>query len=177
MPGYFLLGLALSLATTLPLAWKWVLGVRRTAVVVAALSLSTGMLMELTAPFFAHDVGILARAGGNWLLTLTAASALLAYRFYRDPERDVLREKRRRQRPASSRMREVRALVDRARFRVHPVDRVGPGGNFDERLETAQPGIEGKRAALEPCRCRQRTAAATRCRSSHGHRSRRTKRW
>jgi len=89
MPGSFLLGLALSLASTLPLAWKWVLGVRRTAVVVAALSLSTGMLMELTAPFFAHGVGILARAGGNWLLTLTAASALLAYRFYRDPERDV----------------------------------------------------------------------------------------
>jgi phosphatidylserine decarboxylase len=88
MPGYILLGLVLSLTTTLPLAWKWALGMRRTAVAVAALSLSTGILMELTVPFD-RAVGILVKGGANWLLTLAAAFALLAYRFYRDPERTV----------------------------------------------------------------------------------------
>ncbi len=89
MPGYFLLGLAWSLTTTLPLAWKWVLGMRRTAVAVAILSLSTGMLIEVTASFFDHPVGLLLKAGANWVLTLAAAFALLAYRFYRDPEREA----------------------------------------------------------------------------------------
>jgi phosphatidylserine decarboxylase len=89
MPGYVLLGLALSLTTTLPLAWKWVLGMRRTAVAVAILSLSTGMLIEVTASFFDRPVAPLLKAGANWLLTLVAAFVLLAYRFYRDPEREV----------------------------------------------------------------------------------------
>ena len=57
MPGYFLLGLALSLTTTLPLAWNWVLGVRRTAVAVAALSLSTGILIEVPGVAHAHCSG------------------------------------------------------------------------------------------------------------------------
>jgi phosphatidylserine decarboxylase len=89
MPAYVLLGLALSLATTLPLAWKWALGLRRTAVAVTALSLATGMLTEIMAPFFEHGGGILLKAGANWLLTLVAAFGLLAYRFFRDPERKV----------------------------------------------------------------------------------------
>jgi phosphatidylserine decarboxylase len=89
MPGFLLIALALSLTTTLPLAWKWVLGVRRAAVAVAALSLSTGMLIEKTASLFANSGGILLKAGANWAMTLAAAFAFLAYRFYRDPERKV----------------------------------------------------------------------------------------
>jgi phosphatidylserine decarboxylase len=89
MPAYILLGLAWSLATTLPLAWKWALGIRRTAGAVAALSLSTGMLMEMTAPLFQDAAGIPIKAGVNWFLTLAAAFALLAYRFFRDPDRKV----------------------------------------------------------------------------------------
>jgi phosphatidylserine decarboxylase len=89
MPDHILPALALSLATALPLAWKWVLGMRRTAVAIAALSLSTGVLVELAAPWLPHGAGILMKATTNWLLTLGTAVALLLYRFYRDPERDV----------------------------------------------------------------------------------------
>jgi phosphatidylserine decarboxylase len=89
MPAGTLLGLALSLATTLPLAWKWALGMRRTAVAVAALSLSAGVLIAVLVPSFRQSGGILLEAGANWLLTLMAAFALLAYRFFRDPERKV----------------------------------------------------------------------------------------
>src|SRR5206468_12114604 len=87
-----LIGLAVSLLTILPLAWKWALGVRRTAVAVAALSLSIGMLMEVSAPYFEHaDASTMVKAGTIWLLTALAAFALLVYRFYRDPERTVPR--------------------------------------------------------------------------------------
>jgi phosphatidylserine decarboxylase len=86
MAAYLLLGLAASLTTTLPLAWKWMLGVRRTAVAVTGLSLSTAMLMEKMAP---SGTGTLQKAGANWLLTLLAAFGLVAYRFFRDPERQI----------------------------------------------------------------------------------------
>jgi phosphatidylserine decarboxylase len=89
MPAYILLGLGLSLMTSLPLAWKWVLGMRRTAVAVTALSVAISMMMEMTAPLFQHAGGMLLKAAANWLLTLLAAFSLLAYRFFRDPEREV----------------------------------------------------------------------------------------
>jgi phosphatidylserine decarboxylase len=40
-----LLGGLLALLTALPLAWKWGLGVRRTAVVLAALAMLSGLLV------------------------------------------------------------------------------------------------------------------------------------
>ncbi len=89
MPVYLMAGLALSLATALPLAWKWLLGMRRTAVAITALSLSTGILVEIAAPWFLGGAGILVKAATNWFLTIAAAVALLAHRFYRDPERKV----------------------------------------------------------------------------------------
>jgi phosphatidylserine decarboxylase len=89
MPAYILLGLAWSLAATLPLAWKWALGMFRTALAITALSLSAAVLMEMAAPVFENRAGILTKAATNGLLTLAAAVALLAYRFYRDPERNV----------------------------------------------------------------------------------------
>ena len=61
---------------------------RRTAISVIALSLAAGLLM-LAVPGLRHADGILMKACVNWLLTMGAAAVVLAYRFYRDPERDV----------------------------------------------------------------------------------------
>jgi phosphatidylserine decarboxylase len=80
-----LLGVLLALATALPLAWKWGLGVRRTAVVVAALAVLSGLLVRSALQVVA--ILPVLQAGIVWFLTLAAALALLAYRFYRDPER------------------------------------------------------------------------------------------
>jgi phosphatidylserine decarboxylase len=87
MLDYTLLGTLLALMTTLPLAWKWQLGVRRTAFVVVILSLLSGLLIAVLG----NRIGINAalRAGFVWLLTLAAAFAILAYRFYRDPKRQA----------------------------------------------------------------------------------------
>jgi phosphatidylserine decarboxylase len=86
--SFLLLALVLSLVSTLPLAWKWVLGMRRVAATVVAISLCTG-LMILAVPAARNADSILIKAGVNWLLTLVTAVAVLAYRFYRDPERSV----------------------------------------------------------------------------------------
>lgn len=83
------LALALALATTLPLAWKWQLGVRRTAAVVALLSLVTAVPAQFASRSVAFPDSIPAQAVLNWILTLSAALALLLYRFYRDPEREI----------------------------------------------------------------------------------------
>src|SRR6267142_1990276 len=85
MKDYMLPGLILCLLTTLPLAWKWQLGVLRVAGIVLALSTLSSLI-----------VGPLGGPAGLepwqqcfliWLLTMGAAIAILAYRFYRDPER------------------------------------------------------------------------------------------
>lgn len=74
-------GVALALLLTLPLAWKWQLGVRRVALVVALLGLGSGLAL---APLeLAPIVQSMLVCG----LALVAASGILAYRFYRDPER------------------------------------------------------------------------------------------
>lgn len=88
MPDFFVPGLALSLATTIPLAWKWALGIPRTALAVAVLSLLTAALLDMTG-FLENADSLLVKATVNWLLTLAAAFALLVHRFYRDPERTV----------------------------------------------------------------------------------------
>jgi phosphatidylserine decarboxylase len=87
MLNYTLLGTLVALMTTLPLAWKWQLGIRRTAFVVVVLSLLSGLIIA----FLGNMIGINAvlRPGLVWLLTLAAAFAILAYRFYRDPKRQV----------------------------------------------------------------------------------------
>jgi phosphatidylserine decarboxylase len=80
-----LAGGLLALGLALPLAWKWELGVRRVALAVSALAVAAAAIvvaldgaLELSAV-----VRVLAVAG----LTLAGAFAILAYRFYRDPER------------------------------------------------------------------------------------------
>lgn len=97
MLRFLLLSLALSLTTVLPLAWKWQLGMRRTAVAVVFLSLMTGALTEVAVPLvqradgfpFQDSNGVLLKAGVNWLLTVWGAFAVALYRFFRDPERTV----------------------------------------------------------------------------------------
>src|SRR5437868_1578009 len=80
-----LLGLLLCLLTTLPLAWKWQLGVLRVGGVVLALSTLSGLIVALLGGWAKLDpwqeVFLI------WLLTMGSAAAILAHRFYRDPER------------------------------------------------------------------------------------------
>jgi len=80
-----LVGALLVLITTLPLAWKWGLGVRRAAVVVVALTLLSSLFVGLLGTWVM--ITPMLRLALVWLLTLMVAIALLAYRFYRDPER------------------------------------------------------------------------------------------
>jgi phosphatidylserine decarboxylase len=69
----------------LPLAWKWQLGMRRTSVALAVLSvLAAGVVLAVGAGS-GLSVGVRVLLGAA--LTLSAAFALLAYRFYRDPDR------------------------------------------------------------------------------------------
>ena len=84
-----ILGVALSLATTLPLAWKWNLGMRRTTLAVACLGLLTGGLTGIVVSYLQLATSMHLEAVVNWILTLSAALALLLYRFFRDPERTV----------------------------------------------------------------------------------------
>jgi phosphatidylserine decarboxylase len=84
-----LLGSGLSLATLLPLAWKWKLGLRRTSLAVAALGVLTGAMTEgVTSLFPLADASSLPlRMSANWILTVGAAGSLLFFRSFRDPER------------------------------------------------------------------------------------------
>jgi len=84
-----LLATTLSLVTTLPLAWKWQLGMRRTAVAVAGLSVLAGLVIERILWSLRAPIGIESTVVLTWLLTLGAALGLLLYRFFRDPERTV----------------------------------------------------------------------------------------
>jgi phosphatidylserine decarboxylase len=76
-----LVGILLALALAVSLAWKWQLGVRRvgiaTAVIAAAVALATAPT-GLSGP---------ARAAVIAAATLVIAFAILAWRFFRDPER------------------------------------------------------------------------------------------
>ena len=76
-----IIGGLLALATGLPLAWKWELGVARSALTLAVLAVAAGALATL--------VGLDGLAGTAfvWLLTVALATALVLWRFFRDPER------------------------------------------------------------------------------------------
>jgi phosphatidylserine decarboxylase len=80
-----LVGIATAVALTLPFAAKWQLGVRRVAVSVAGLGIAAAIVVLLLD----RAVGLpsLAVSGLVVALDLAAALAILAYRFYRDPER------------------------------------------------------------------------------------------
>lgn len=87
MQGFMLAGFLLALLTALPLAWKWQLGVRRAALVLGAFAaLGSGIvsLIRNDVPFDEWIAACLV-----WFLSVGGAVALLAYRFYRDPERNA----------------------------------------------------------------------------------------
>jgi phosphatidylserine decarboxylase len=83
-----LLGLLFALLTTLPLAWKWQLGVRRTTVFIIILALLFGLVVSFLGNMLAFNTML--QATLIWILTLAAAFMVLTYRFYRDPERMAL---------------------------------------------------------------------------------------
>lgn len=78
-------GSAAALLTALPLAWKWGLGVRRVAPVMCGLVLLSMVTATSLARFGVLRVEQAAVA--VWASSLAMAFSLLAYRFYRDPER------------------------------------------------------------------------------------------
>lgn len=82
-----LVGAGLALIITLPLAWKWQLGMRRVAGGVVILSVLNGLAVAGLGSVFAIDAVL--RPVLVWLLTLALALAVLAFRFYRDPERQA----------------------------------------------------------------------------------------
>jgi len=78
-------GALAALLTALPLAWKWQLGLGRSATVVSAVALAAALVVVGIA-----EVVAVPRAAGAavvWLSTLAVVAALVGYRFYRDPER------------------------------------------------------------------------------------------
>lgn len=80
-----LIGAALAVLTALPLAWKWQLGMARAAIVVCAFAAVA--LLVIAGIDAALSINRVLAAAAVWLLTVSLAAALVAYRFYRDPER------------------------------------------------------------------------------------------
>jgi phosphatidylserine decarboxylase len=79
------IGGLVAVAIAVPLAWKWELGVARVAAAVAALAIPSAAVVALLsdAVSLGQELsGVLVCA-----VTLAAAFGVLAYRFYRDPER------------------------------------------------------------------------------------------
>lgn len=85
MDHYVLLGVLLALLTALPLAWKWQLGVLRVALMVVLLCLLAAVVVS--TPALSRALTDSEKAGLVWLLAMAMAFGLLAYRFYRDPDR------------------------------------------------------------------------------------------
>ncbi len=81
------IGMLLALIMMLPLAWKWQLGVLRIGVLVTVMALLSGLVVALLGKWL--SIPLLLQVGLTWLIAVLAAFAFLAYRFYRDPERNV----------------------------------------------------------------------------------------
>lgn len=77
-------GLVAALAM-LPLVWKWQLGVRRCIAGLLAIAVLAGAAALALGSATQLSVGVLGLAGAAF--TVLGALAILAYRFYRDPER------------------------------------------------------------------------------------------
>lgn len=80
-----LVGALLALTVLSMLAWKWQLGIRRVLLFGAVESLLCAVLV--TAADTTHDP--LQQATLVAVVAITVAFVVLAFRFYRDPERDV----------------------------------------------------------------------------------------
>lgn len=86
MPDYVIWATVLTLATTLPLAWKWRLGMLRAGMYALALSMLVAVV--LTAGRWLA-VGVIAGTLIMWSATVIAAAAGLLIAFFRDPERPI----------------------------------------------------------------------------------------
>lgn len=87
MLSFTLLGTLGALFLAMPLAWKWQLGVRCVALMVLVLGILSGLVVAGLGD--AVQANSLVRPGLVCLLTLAASISVLAYRFYRDPERAI----------------------------------------------------------------------------------------
>jgi phosphatidylserine decarboxylase len=87
MHGYLFLGAGLTLATALPLGWKWQLGIARVAVAVLAGSML--MASVLTAVNSFVDLTAVIGTLAMWGATLAACLMALLALFFRDPDRAV----------------------------------------------------------------------------------------
>src|SRR5690606_34916043 len=85
MISYLVAGGLAALGTALALAWKWQLGLRRTAVAVTALATASATVVTMLGNALALSGRV--RAVLTGASTLAGAFAVLAYGFYRDPER------------------------------------------------------------------------------------------
>ena len=85
MPDYVVGGTALALATGVPLAWKWQLGVLRACVYLLAVSMLVAVALTGAGRWLAFTpiTGTLAM----WGATLLVALASLLIVFFRDPDR------------------------------------------------------------------------------------------
>ena len=81
-------GGALALGFCLPLAWKWELGVRRVGIAVALIAVVSGVVVAVVDSA-ADGLPFVLRAFLVAALTVAIAVAILAYRFFRDPERQA----------------------------------------------------------------------------------------
>ncbi len=84
---HILLTLLLTWLFTLPLAWKWQLGVLRIALIDLGIGLAASFFVTLLAQ--ALSLNLIWSTGISWGLALMGVFGFLAYRFYRDPERAV----------------------------------------------------------------------------------------
>ena len=78
--------LVVAAAFCLPLAWKWELGVRRVGIAVALIAVLSGVVVAVVDSA-ADGLSFVVRAFFVAALTVAIAVAILAYRFFRDPER------------------------------------------------------------------------------------------
>jgi phosphatidylserine decarboxylase len=85
MPTAVLIGGVVAMGLALPLAWKWELGLRRSAVavcVIAVVVAAAVLVVENVIGFATWVAAALTAA-----LTLAVAAAVVLWRFFRDPER------------------------------------------------------------------------------------------
>src|SRR6266536_3168280 len=83
--GATLLGAAVALGCGLPLAWKWELGLHRSAATITGFSILAGA--GLAATDASVDTGMLVEPAIVAALALAMATGVVVWRFYRDPPR------------------------------------------------------------------------------------------
>lgn len=87
MQNYVIFGILLALGTALPLAWKWQLGIFRTALFVLAVSVLVAVGLTAVDRLLHFTTG--AGVAAMWVVTVLAALAGLLALFFRDPDRSV----------------------------------------------------------------------------------------